>query len=505
MPLAHGGRRGRRLLPDRHRRPRSIRRYDASRGRLDTIAGDGTRASRATAGRTARAKFAGPFALARDARGDRLRQRLRQPARPGAESDPHTVTVATVTIAPGAIETIAGNGEISDIPGAAARRGPGARDVDGVPARRRGRRRRQRLLQRYRQCDGPSDLEHRTQGRHGRDVRGQGWPDDFHDIVYPGDHGDGGPARDMWLASPSAVTVGPDGDLYIAEWAYNRELDTRTRVVWRIDRRDRTAHRVAGNGGDPFGGDGGPALDAGTAGEHPEPRLRRCTPTCTSATSDCDPPRRRRTGDHQHVRRSRRGFIPTFNAGDEGRPGGRRDDRVRRPGWCGTTVSLTYADGDGAIVRRIDARGVLRGADPARRRHQAALRGGRSTPPTGCSSPSGRTAAIRRVDPDGSLATAVNLTDNAGTDSSGLALRRPQRRRQRRRIRRARGPLLHRRHADSRVLQVRAVPGPGGRLIRPSSPIREIARFAPPFEMVADHLVAHAREGLRRRADQRRA
>ncbi|MET7391783.1 hypothetical protein ACFYPT_42285 [Streptomyces sp. NPDC005529] len=65
--------------------------------------------------------------------------------------------------------------------------------------------------------------------------------------------GDGGPAEHARLAEPSAVAVGPDGTLYIA--------DTDNYRVRRVGA-DGVITTLAGTGQSGFGGDGGPALQA---------------------------------------------------------------------------------------------------------------------------------------------------------------------------------------------------------------------------------------------------
>src|SRR4029077_10959728 len=70
--------------------------------------------------------------------------------------------------------------------------------------------------------------------------------------------GDGGPATSASLNMPSDVTVGPNGDIYIADMHHQRirKIDARTRVI----------STVAGSGRWGNSGDGGPALNATMAG-----------------------------------------------------------------------------------------------------------------------------------------------------------------------------------------------------------------------------------------------
>jgi len=66
--------------------------------------------------------------------------------------------------------------------------------------------------------------------------------------------GDGGPAVDAELDTPSGVAVGMDGTLYIADSGNDRVRAVGT---------DGTIRTVAGTGGEDFVDDGGPAIDAG--------------------------------------------------------------------------------------------------------------------------------------------------------------------------------------------------------------------------------------------------
>src|SRR6185503_19163268 len=86
-------------------------------------------------------------------------------------------------------------------------------------------------------------------------------------LVDPGDHtirtiagtgvagydGDGGPATEAMLDTPSDVAVGPNGEVYIA--------DTMNHVV-RVIHPDGTIGTLAGTHERGFSGDGGPAKDA---------------------------------------------------------------------------------------------------------------------------------------------------------------------------------------------------------------------------------------------------
>ena len=65
--------------------------------------------------------------------------------------------------------------------------------------------------------------------------------------------GDGGPAKSARLNIPTAVALGPDGSIYVAEAGNYR--------VRRIDASG-TISTFAGNGTQGFSGDGGPAIDA---------------------------------------------------------------------------------------------------------------------------------------------------------------------------------------------------------------------------------------------------
>ena len=116
-------------------------------------------------------------------------------------------------------------------------------------------------------------------------------------VAGNGEHGysgDGGPATEAMLASPIAVTAGPDRDLYIA--------DHRNSRIRRVDAATGIITTVAGTGEQGFRGDCGPAthaaislprdvaLDAdgtlyiadGANNRIRKGRLRRCTITTSS-------------------------------------------------------------------------------------------------------------------------------------------------------------------------------------------------------------------------------
>lgn len=66
--------------------------------------------------------------------------------------------------------------------------------------------------------------------------------------------GDGGPAREAEFDTPSALTIGPDGALYVTDWD--------NLVVRRIDPDSNVITTVAGTGEQGHGGDGGLAIRA---------------------------------------------------------------------------------------------------------------------------------------------------------------------------------------------------------------------------------------------------
>lgn len=74
----------------------------------------------------------------------------------------------------------------------------------------------------------------------------------------PENVGDGGPATSASLNMPSDVAIGPNGDVYIADMHHQRvrRVDAKTRVIW----------TVAGNGRWGYSGDDGPATEATLAG-----------------------------------------------------------------------------------------------------------------------------------------------------------------------------------------------------------------------------------------------
>ena len=69
----------------------------------------------------------------------------------------------------------------------------------------------------------------------------------------PGSSGDGGPAALARLSSPTGLTLGPEGEIYIADWGNHRIRRIGTNGV---------ISTVAGTGASGFSGDGGPAVAA---------------------------------------------------------------------------------------------------------------------------------------------------------------------------------------------------------------------------------------------------
>jgi sugar lactone lactonase YvrE len=67
--------------------------------------------------------------------------------------------------------------------------------------------------------------------------------------------GDGGPATQAMLASPNSVAVDSAGNLYIAD-GWNRRIR-------KVDAATGTIRTIAGTGEQGYGGDGGPATEAG--------------------------------------------------------------------------------------------------------------------------------------------------------------------------------------------------------------------------------------------------
>jgi len=67
--------------------------------------------------------------------------------------------------------------------------------------------------------------------------------------------GDGGPASQASFSGPADVALDAEGNLYIA--------DTFNGTIHRVEAATQIITQIAGNGEEIFGGDGGPALDAG--------------------------------------------------------------------------------------------------------------------------------------------------------------------------------------------------------------------------------------------------
>jgi len=160
-----------------------------------------------------------------------------------------------------------------------------------------------------------------------------------------GSTGDGGPATEARLGLPRAVTIGPDGSLYIADYASNRVRRVSPTGV--ID-------TVAGGGAPADGiGDGGLATAARLRG----PSGVAVAPDGTLYLSERNAHRVRRVGTD--------GFIQTL-AGDgtsglSGDTGPAAGSRLRVPEGLalGAAGELYVADSANRRVRRIGADGVI--------------------------------------------------------------------------------------------------------------------------------------------------
>lgn len=203
-----------------------IRRLDLTTKRMTTIAGNGQRGYGGDGGPAVDASLAAPHELVFDARGDLYI----------VERDNHVVR--KVDMKTGMISTVAGTG----VAGFAGDAGPGVkaqlrqphsivRDRDGT------------LLI----CDIGN---HRIRRLH----LDTGIIDTYAGTGDAGTTPDGAPVKGTPLNGPRTLIQAPNGDLFLALREGNK--------IYRIDARTQTLHHVAGTGGNGYGGDGGPAVQA---------------------------------------------------------------------------------------------------------------------------------------------------------------------------------------------------------------------------------------------------
>ena len=195
----------------------------------------------------------------------------------------------------------------------------------------------------------------------------------------------------------------------------------RARGGGRLEDRPRRPDRppVAGNTVAAFGGDGGPARDAGLVGN-----IQSLVFDWQGNLYISDWNAIRRVDADTGVITTYAGrdeeFIPTFSASDAGAPAAGATIAYTG-GMAWSDGGLAFVDADAGVVRRVDGQGVLRDVIRARsglkRPYAMSIDGADRLFLSEWAH--GR---IRRLDPDGSLATAVNLPDNGGTTLTGPAL-----------------------------------------------------------------------------------
>jgi streptogramin lyase len=219
-----------------------IRRVEWKTKRVTTVAGNGTKGYSGDGGPALEASLNMPHELAFDMRGNLYI----------AERDNHVIR--KVDLKTGIITTAAGTGT----PGYGGDGGPGAkaqlrqphcviRDRDGT------------LLI----CDIGN---HRIRRLH---------PDTGILDTYAGTGEavaptEGAPVSTTPIRGPRALTMAPNGDLYLALREGN--------AVYRIDRKTQTIRKVAGTGVNGYSGDGGPALNATFGGGARGPAARLAGP-----------------------------------------------------------------------------------------------------------------------------------------------------------------------------------------------------------------------------------
>ena len=200
----------------------TVRKRDAKTGIVSTVAGNGTAGFSGDDGRATNAQLNEPHSIGLDQTGDLYL------------ADVKHHRIRKVDMRTGSISTFAGTGERKPTPDGATfanapLHGPRALDFDKAGNLWLALREGNAILK--------LDLTKRTVHH----VAGNG---------TKGFTGNGGPAKEASLNGPKGLSVGPDGNVYIA--------DTENHAIRRIDVRTGTIHLVAGTGAGGDGPDGDP-------------------------------------------------------------------------------------------------------------------------------------------------------------------------------------------------------------------------------------------------------
>jgi streptogramin lyase len=200
----------------------AVRRRDAKTGIVGTVAGNGTAGFSGDGGPATHAQLNEPHSIGLDRRGDLY------------IADVRNHRIRKVDMRTGAISTFAGTGERKPTPDGAPfanapLHGPRALDFDKAGNLWLALREGNAILK--------LDLSNGTVHH----VAGNG---------TKGFTGNGGPAKEASLDGPKGLSVGPDGNVYIA--------DTENHAIRMIDVRTAIIHRVAGTGARGDGPEGDP-------------------------------------------------------------------------------------------------------------------------------------------------------------------------------------------------------------------------------------------------------
>ena len=221
-----------------------VRRVDHATGIITTVAGKGTRGSSGDGGPATSAELRGPLGVAVDASGNFFI------ADSSTFTDPSHHRIRRVDASTGTITTVAGGGTCCS----------GIRDKDGLATEARLDTPAAVLvdasgnlfiaeplrLNRVRRVDHATGIISTVAGASCPRPSGS---------CGPAFDGDGGPAREAHLATPSGLAMDASGNLFIADAGNHR--------IRRVDHATGVITTVAGSGGHLFGGDGGPATSAG--------------------------------------------------------------------------------------------------------------------------------------------------------------------------------------------------------------------------------------------------